>query len=282
MVAKNFSFLYKHFKDKQADLAKMLDVPQSNISAYVNGKKIIPVDKLQKIADRYDVTIDDLLNNDLSLDYDSPQTIELKDIMSFGESMLPILTSNVAQTNENFNRAKGILIDFLKLDDVDVFYGRISVLEHAITLFQRSWKESHSYVALSNAITTILLIYAFYSQKNIQLGQKLIKNGKLTSFDIEQSFLRDPRNPPLKNPYEEKQKAFFEKYDDVVYENIKLLKSNTRFSELGDYYLALCYFVGFAEDYIEYEQCSHTGFHMLIQLSKLDNKYADKFFDTMP
>ncbi len=282
MVAKNFKFLYKYFKDKQAVLAKMFNVPQSNISGYVNGTKPIPVDILQKIAIRYGVSVDDLSNKDLSLEFDSPQTIDLKDTLSFGENMLPILTSNVAKTNDNFNRAHDILLDALNLERMDAFYGKINVLEHAITLFQKAWEESNTYVALSNCLSTVLLVYAFYSQRGIQIGQELIEKGSLSSFDIESSFLRDPRKPKAPNPYEKKQKDFFEKYDDLVYGNIKLLKSNTQFSELGDYYLAICYFLGFAEDFIEYEQSFQTGFHMLLQLSKLDNKYADKFFETMP
>ena len=281
MIAKNFKFLYKHFKDKQEILAKMFNVPQSNISGYVNGTKPIPVDILQKIAIRYGVIVDDLSNKDLSLEFDSPQTIELKDTLSFSENMLPILTSNVAKNNDNFNRAHDILLDALNLERMDAFYGKINVLEHAITLFQKAWEESNTYVALSNCLSTVLLIYAFYSQRGIQIGQELIEKGSLSSFDIESSFLRDPRKPKVSNPYEKKQKEFFDKYDDLVYGNINLLKSNTQFSELGDYYLAMCYFFGFAEDFLEYEQCYQTGLYMLIQLSKLDNKYADKFFETM-
>ena len=282
MIAKNFKFLYKHFKDKQEVLAKMFNVPQSNISGYINGTKPIPTDILHKIAIRYGVSVDDLVNKDISLDFDTPQTIELKDTMNFGENMFPILTSNVAKTNDNFNRAHNILLDTLRLDTLDAFYGKINILEHAITLFQKAWDESKSYVALSNCLATILLIYAFYSHRGIHIGQELIKKGSISTFDIESSFLRDPRKPETTNPYEEKQKAFFEKYDDLVYESIKLLKSNSQFSELGDYYLAMCYFVGFAEDFIKYEESSHAGLYMLIQLSKIDNKYADRFFDTMP
>lgn len=150
------------------------------------------------------------------------------------------------------------------------------------SLFQKAWRESKTYVALSNCLSTVLLIYAFYSQRGIRIGQKLIEKGSLSSFDIKSSFLRDPRKPIASNPYEKKQKDFFEKYDDLVYGNIKLLKSNNQFLELGDYYLAMCYFLGFAEDFLEYEQCFQTGLYMLLQLSKLDNKYADKFFETMP
>ncbi len=282
MISKNFKFLYKHFKDKQEVLAKMFNVPQSNISGYINGTKPIPTDILHKIAIRYSVSVDDLVNKDISLEFDTPQTIELKDTMNFSENMFPILTSNIAKTNDNFNRAHNILLDTLRLDTLDAFYGKINILEHAITLFQKAWNESKSYVALSNCLSTILLIYTFYSQRGIHIGQELIKKGALSSFDIESSFLRDPRKPESTNPYEEKQKTFFEKYDDLVYESIKSLKGNSQFSELGDYYLAMCYFVGFAEDFIKYEECSRTGLYMLIQLSKIDNKYADKFFDTMP
>ena len=282
MIAKNFKFLYKHFNDKQEVLAKMFNVPQSNISGYVNGTKPIPIDVLQKIATRYGVSVDDLSNKDLSLEFGSPQTIELKDILSFGKNMLPIFTSNIAETNDNFNLAYNILLDSLSVGRMDVFYGKINVLEHAITLFQKAWEESNTYIALSNCLSTVLLIYSFYTQRGIHIGQELIEKGSLNSLDIESSFLRDPRKPEEPNPYEKKQKDFFEKYDDLVYENIKLLKSNTQFSELGDYYLAMCYYLGFAEDVLEYEKCFQTGSYMLLQLLKLDNKYADKFFETLP
>ena len=133
MIAKNFKFLHKHFKDKQDVLAKMFNVPQSNISGYVNGTKPIPVDILQKIAIRYGVSVDDLTNKDLTLEFDSPQPIELKDTLSFGENMLPILTSNIAKTNDDFNRAYDILLDALKLERMDAFYAKVNILEHAIS-----------------------------------------------------------------------------------------------------------------------------------------------------
>ena len=70
MVAKNFKFLYRYYKDKQEVLAQMLHVPQSNISAYINGKKPIPTDVLNNISVRYNVPIDDLVNKDLSVEFD--------------------------------------------------------------------------------------------------------------------------------------------------------------------------------------------------------------------
>ena len=281
MIAKNFKFLYQYYKDKQEVLAKMLCVPQSNISAYINGKKPIPTDVLHRIAIRYNVSVDDLLSKDLSLEFDTPQTLTLDDAAHFGENMVPILTSNTAKANDHFNTAYDILLQSLSVDRIDDFYEKIEALEHSVDLFQTAWNESNTYVALTNSLSAILLIYAFYSQKGIKIGQELLANGTLNTLDIKSSLLRDPRKPVSINKYEQQRKEFFEKYDDLVYQNIKLLKSNAQFSELGDFYLAMCYFFGFAEDFIDYEICTQTAMLMLLQLCKLENKYADSFMESL-
>lgn len=282
MVSKNFKFLYQYYKDKQEILARMLHVPQRNISAYINEKKPIPTDVLHNISIRYNVSVDDLINKDLSMEFDSPQTITMDDAAYFGKNMFPILTSNVAKANKNFNAAHEILIQSLLLEHIDDFFENIGELEQSIVLFQKAWNESNTYVALTNSLTVILLIYAFYSQKGIEIGQELLNNGVLNTHDIKSSMLRDPRKTSVVNKYEQQKKLFFEKYDDLVYQNIRHLKSNSQFSELGDFYLAMCYFFGFAEDIVDHETCTQTAILMLLQLCKLENKYADSFMESLP
>lgn len=285
MVEKNLKFLRRYYGDKQESLAPMLKVLQSYISEYENGKKkTIAVETLKKIADRYHVSIDDLVNKDLSLEYDHPYTIDLESGLTIGKNMFPILASNVAKTNSNFNRGYEILCTSLQLDRLDDFREKIWPLEHAITLFQKAWKESKTYVALSNSISIVLLIYVFYTQRGLKVGRELLPKGVLSSYNIQQSLLRDPRNPIKPNPYAEQQKSFFEKYDDFVYDNIKLLKSNAHYSELGDFYLAMCNFVAFADDVAEteYESYAQAGLYMLVQLYKLNNKYAEKLIESLP
>ena len=282
MVAKNFRFLYKYFGDTQKSLADMFDVTQSTISDYVNGTKIIPLAVLQKISIRYGVSMDDLSKKDLALEFDLPHTIGIKDVENIGESVLPILSSNIAKNNDNFNRAYNILMDISQLEKMEALYGKISVLEHAISLFQKAWDESHSYVAISNSLHTIFFIYMLYGEKGIDIGQKLINKGSVDLFKMEDVILRDPKKIKKGNIYEKKRKEFFDKYEDLVYDNIKLLKSNINFSELGDYYSAMCYFFEFVDDCIESELCFKIGIHMLLQLYRLGNKYAEKVIDAIP
>ena len=282
MVAKNFKFLWRVHRDKQTVLAKMFNVSQSDISAYVNGKKPIPTDVLNKIAIRYDVSADDLINKDLSVEYDYPYTMTLGDAENFSKNMFLILTSKNAKSNENFLQAQKILLESLRISRIDELCEKLPALETAIELYQCAWKESGIYVALSNCITVILLIYAFYNQKGISIGEKLLSEGRLNAIDIKSSFLRDPSKKMDTNPFEDERKAFFEKYDDLVYENIQLLKGDSKYSELGDFYLALCYFIGFAEDFFEYEDISNAGMHMMIQLCKIENEHAIKFMESIP
>jgi len=282
MVAKNFKFLQKHFKDSQKSLAVLLGVTQSMISDYQSGKKQVSVEKLKKISNRYNVSVDDLIYKDLSLEYDFPQTIDLRDFETFCENIFPFYTSSISKNNENFRRAYEIVNVTLNTDNIEEIYGKTVVLEHAITLFKRAWEECSTYVALSNSISIILLIYSMYSNRDmIKVVNEQLSKDCIDLFEIEERLHLETRKEMYESSYIEKKKFIYEKYESFLYNNIKLLKNNPNFSELGDYYLALCYFVGF-DDAIEYELSLKIGGCLLYQLCRLGNKYANRLFESIP
>lgn len=280
-VARNFNFLWKYNEEKQEVLSKILGKSQSTISDYANGKRPIPVDVLTKISDRYGVSADDLINKDLSLEYDAPQAIDVKRAMNIGNNMFPLFSSNIAKNNDSFNRAYEITINALAEEKLNLIYSKICILEHAIELYKKAWEESQTYVALSNSITLVLFIYAFYNQRNMEIAQMLISKGKLDTYEIKQLSLRDPNKPKPVNKYEIKRKAFLEKYYDLVFEHIKLLKSNLKFSNLGDFYLSLCYLQGFVDIDFDYDSCFQTALMMMYQQAELENTYAIKFLESL-
>lgn len=279
LIAKNFKFLLKFYKDKQEVLAKMFGVSQSTISAYANEKMPIPIEVAKKIAFRYDVTIDDLTNRDLSFEYNNPQTISIEQAIDVGNRMFPFFTSNIAKTNNNFNRAYEITMTALKTEDVNTLNSKICIFELAIELYNKAWKESKTYIALSNTISLILFIFTFYYQRNVDIAQTIINKGDIDYFEIQQSLLHDPRKSNSVNKYENKRKAFLDKYYNLVFEYIKILKRNTKFSDLGDFYLAICYFQGFTDYEYDYDNCVLTALMMLTQQMEIGNKYAEKFLE---
>lgn len=279
MSAKNLDFLLSFFKDKQQSLAKILGVTQSTISDYKNGIKQIKTEFIPIIAYRYGISCNDFLTKDLSLSMDFPLSLNLDYCNKAVFKMFPIRTSKIAQKDANFNRAYEITNELFKLDDIDAVDSKICIFEHALELYDKAWTESKTYVALSNSISLILILYGIYCQRNIDPIVELQKKKNPDIIEVRQTFLRDPTKRTKTNKYEGKRKAFLEKYDLRIFDYIKLLKSNLDYSELGDYYLALCYYVGFVDLEMDYETYLNTSMLMLAQQAILENPYAITFFE---
>lgn len=278
MSSKNFKFFWKFHNDKQEVLSKILGVSQSTISAYANEKMTIPAHILKKIAYRYNVSVDDLLNKDLSSIYDLPLAINIDDLPEITMRTFPLLTSNIAKNNADFNKAHEINLSLFKLDNISELDSKICVYEHAIELYKKAWDESKTYVALANCISLILLISTIYGQRNLELAQMSYDKDDKETIEIK-PILRELNKSNIDNKYKDKCEAFIEKYYDVVFENIKLLKRKTEFADLGDFYLSICYLVGFVTGSFDYISCVNAAFMMLFQQFDLDNKYAEKFLE---
>ena len=279
MIKKNIRFLRKFLhNDTQKALAHRLGITQGMFSEYESGKKPVSIDIAKQIANIYNVPLDDLIKKDLASEYDFPRFLTVEDAHVMGENLFPIMTSELAETNPNFTRAYRHMTDSFRFESLDEFESSIDKLELAVSLFQSAWEQTNCYVALSNSISVILLIFSFYDRHKTQIARELMDNDK-----VKTATLLRGESPSAGDSirFEEKQRSILLKHSDIVYGNIKLLKSNLSFAQLGDYYLALCTFLNFDEDFIGTDEGIHIGSYMLYQLHKLKNEYALKFIENI-
>jgi transcriptional regulator with XRE-family HTH domain len=61
IFADNLAHFMKIHGETQVDVAKMIGVSKSNVSAYIRGEQIPRMDKVQILADHYGVRLSDLL-----------------------------------------------------------------------------------------------------------------------------------------------------------------------------------------------------------------------------
>ena len=61
IFADNLAHFMKIHRETQVDVAKMIGVSKSNVSAYIRGEQIPRMDKVQILADHYGVRLSDLL-----------------------------------------------------------------------------------------------------------------------------------------------------------------------------------------------------------------------------
>lgn len=100
--------------------------------------------------------------------------------------------------------------------------------------------------------------------KQGRIGVKeFFKEGYLTPFDTKD----DPNK-------QENKKEFWEEYAVDFYVNIRKLKLNLLYADLGDYYLAISYIFDIVCNGMSSEQNSAIGSEMLSVFSLMGNKYA--------
>lgn len=250
MIGNNIDFLMKYYGHNQTYLAKIVDVSQGSISGYLNNESRIKLDVANKIAQLYDISIEELMYEDLSLKYKKIEDIKHEQISNIALKFFPFKTSKMAEQNVDFNNACRICDELFVISNINELDKNISIYERAIDLYKKAWKESKIFAALPNCISTILLIYSMYNSETINIMQSIPKNKIITQNNI-YTLIKDSlfkvKNKKFIDAYKTKQKLFFEKHFELVYEYIKELKQSIDYADLGDYYLALCCFFAFPD-----------------------------------
>ena len=102
---------------------------------------------------------------------------------------------------------------------------------------------------------------------------------ELDYIDAQKVVLRDRPDKDRLSELANDRLAFFHDYEDLVMMYIKQLKasSNPEYRELADYYIACMQFVGFVDNDFDFETNQIIAIHYLMQLHKLDNRYAIGF-----
>ncbi|MEQ3501120.1 helix-turn-helix transcriptional regulator [Tenacibaculum sp. SSH1-16] len=65
-ISHNIKYLVEREKETKDAFGRMFDLNRGSVSSYIEGKSKPKIETLQKIAVKFNVTIDDLVNRDLS------------------------------------------------------------------------------------------------------------------------------------------------------------------------------------------------------------------------
>ena len=284
MVAKNLKFLRELFDEKQLVVAKSLGVSQNTISDYETQTKKIPMERILKISKRYSVSVDDLMNKDLSQIYDVQKIVSIKDIC--GLAYYPQI-SDIKSTNDEYNRLFESTYTEVNClwDEVltEMFRPDFEKLDIIIKLYFDFYKQTQIYAPLVNIVSILLTIYTLNNPAVEKLSVELQDRDDDYEFELKGLLFHDIKTVKQQSTQSATQKEIFDRYNNIVYENLKILKmsKNNMYCCLGDYYLALGTYLGFVDDVLEYQDYRLVGFGMLLQLVRLDNLYAERFVDSV-
>ena len=270
-LGKNIQHLRKIYGETQEDLGSILFLAKNTITGYEKGYSRPTPETLEIIAKHYGKTIDELLNVDLSelKEMELEKIVNYKDGLEKLQKILPIQRSVQGQDNRYFAKAMHIIDDVLKSfergDGVNeaVIYEAYENFECAAEVVEE---------AVPNMVWCIFLL----GYRCTDLKEELTMQSRMLSKRMNYKELNLYREKQMENGYNIRMQ-YVRCIDRELYQLIKSLKLSEKWSDLGDYYMALRYICQLIDSGYTNAMNEVIGMEMMINYYKLENKYAMDF-----
>lgn len=287
-LGQNIRGLRRMWGETQLDLAIAVDVQTTTISNYEVGERIpertVERDVLIRIAKHYKITEDELLNGDYS-NVPKIETVKLTDVAAkrvFFERLLPMACSKEAMQDDNFKSAFNLHMelyhkilrgdDFLQ-EDIDKCKGMYELASDNKVVEARAnilWWNILMGFAMN--ILNVRLIEKFEMSNIEEMDSKDILQYILPTFGDEEIDMEEEKE------LDEIKKVFYEENIVSTIVNIRLLKLDKEYSDLGDFYFAVTYLIGLSTSSLTSEMNMAMGIELLSTYALMGNKYAKNFF----
>ena len=284
-LSNNIKSLRKSMGETQEDLAYSLDLnSKSAIANWESGENRPSPDNIKKIADHYRVTVDQLLNDDLCINFSLIDFLsglndnENYDLLHSLICLFPIV--NFKDEDELFPRlvdAKNFHKKFqecIKNNDETAF----DYLEKAMRIYAEFEENKDCVSADANALG-ILLFFTLYI-KNLTEFEGLdtifeIRNKNERKKEIKCFISEDYlcKNVDISDTL---RSILSEDYYKDILELIMMLKGNKRLFQLGDYYHCLIYIFDVVDNELSTGMNKQIGFALLSDLSLMKNRQVGR------
>jgi len=187
--------------------------------------------------------------------------------------MFPIFKCTEGLADEYFKKGYDFL-QCIRQASINNKYVSIQQMENCMESFVQSYNTFGTIEAIANVLGFVLLIYApAFDKEKQHIGEAICKENRISKGVIKNFWLRkEVEDDPIKE-------EFIENNSDFILECISVLKKYSKWSELGDYYLALSYLVGVVDNDQREDMNNLIGEEFMYMLVQLGNKYASAYWN---
>lgn len=284
-LSNNIKSLRKNMGETQEDLAYSLDLnSKSAIANWESGENKPSPDNIKKIADHYRVTVDQLLNDDLCINFSLIDFLsglndnENYDLLHSFICLFPIV--NFKDEDELFPRLVDAKIfhkkfqECIKNNDETAF----DYLEKAMKFYSEFEDDVNCISAKANTLGIILFftlcikiltesegLDTIFEIRNKNERKKEIKRFISEDYLCKNVDISDTLRSILSEDY----------YKEIL-ESIMMLKGNKRLFQLGDYYHCLIYIFDVVDNELSTGMNQQIGFALLSDLSLMKNRQVGR------
>jgi len=273
-LGKNIQILREMSGETLDELGEVIHFARSTVKGYENGSRKPDPQTLNSIAKHYGKTVDELLYTDLTeLSGRKIQVGSIKNILDLFQEILPLYSSEDTMKNPKFKKGYKFCHQIMNgFSDGEVLRG--TIITDAFQALIEAFEELECPEAAANLMWTIFVWWTqmFDVKQMMSLQSKYLSN----KFDIKDYMkIKEKESDALK-----KRRGFISDFDEIITEILKELKSDSKWSDLADYYIALKYIFVMVDSDLSPEMNSAVGMQMMLTFAKIGNPHALNFIKT--
>ena len=276
-IANNLNFFRKYYKEKQSDLADLLEITEGTISEYINKKRVLTKEHLTKLAKHYNITIDEFVNKDYSCG--GTISFNLTDVMQKGiiDSLTPLIEENSNNEDYLFKEAAEL---YVKIKGN--INSSVDDLEKVFKLFCDSFDKYNNCDSLANIL--FILLEKTCGEHNPEFKEflEVFAYKKINTENID-FFIK---NSNLLNYFDDESEESLDgidrdsnKYDIYINAILNILKQKKEYKDFVDYFNAIRYALGIGDLKKSIEDNKKIGEKMFKKLFDEGNKYVLNYFE---
>lgn len=274
ILGKNIKYMRTLRGETLEELGNVIHASNTTVQGYESGRRMPDIATTALISQHYGKTVDEMVHNKLyELEqFDSSEIVNVDEMLNIFLHILPIVETEEACKNEFFlngiTNLKNMLKTFRNNVEIDGL-----IISETIDLFDKA-AEANIIEAVANILWCIFFIW---TQQYTDLERFKKIQTRLYNKEVDWKELQYESQKDAKKSAKKKQ-AFIHDFDKLIFDLIHELKTTKRWSQLGDYYLALRYMYGLIDTDYSDEMNQAVGIQMMLAFLQLGNKYALDFF----
>lgn len=250
----------------------------SAITNYEKGTRIPKREYLRRIAARYRVTVDELINGDFSKwNFTSLPLGDKKMIQAMNETMLPIVYSDAALEDELFVKGYTMHIEIYKKINAGNEYKEEEYLS-CMEAYDKSLETNSTPESAANKIWWLLFLgFGIGMNEMMVEGIKALKENKIDTVGFLQHYWVRDFDDEMINEQNIERKIFLENIDEEFTFLLNLLNQSPVWTSLAEYYSALRYVLCVVNNHKSDDANREIGIEMMCSIANMGNLYAHNF-----
>jgi len=275
-ISINIKKLRQAYGETQQELADAINVSASAVANYEKGDRQVDVQKLEAIALRYRLPLEELVRTNVSTHMVLDFTPDYNMLVEMLKHMLPLFCSDIALENLNFKKSYEYTLKIWETIEKEETPSE-KLIDTCFDCYEKAADESQPKELIANYLSLIFLFaLAITADVDNEKLNNALRNSRIIGDAIERKlFLRKGEFDITEKKVKDN---LTREFNELILPIIYKLHNSPEWTDLAHYYLSLRYLNALVDNDYSDDFNIAIGIEMMKSLTVLENRYANNYF----